>query len=125
MRISINHVKGFLDQSEGQALYRIACEAGKLGPCLEIGSYCGKSTFYIGSACKANNSILFAVDHHRGSEEQQSGQEYFDPELFNSRTGCVDTFPFFRKTIEKTGLENTVVPLVCKSEVAARLWATP
>jgi len=121
----LNDIKGFLDQDEGRRLFELSLEASRQGPCLEIGSYCGKSTFYIGSACKANNSILFAVDHHRGSEEQQAGQEYFDPELFNSGTGCVDTFPFFRKTIEKTGLENTVVPLVCKSEVAARMWATP
>ena len=121
----LKNIKGFLDEDEGRRLYEIALEAGRLGPCLEIGSYCGKSTVYMGTACREAGTILFSIDHHRGSEEQQSGQEYFDPELFDAQTGCVNTFKDFRKTIETAGLEDTVVPMVCKSEVAARLWATP
>jgi len=120
----LKNIKGFLDQDEGKRLYDIALEAGRMGPCLEIGSYCGKSTIYLGTACMETGSILFSIDHHRGSEEQQPGQEYFDPELFDEQTGCVDTFKNFRKTIATAGLVDTVVPLVCKSEVAARLWAT-
>ncbi|MEJ2658870.1 MAG: class I SAM-dependent methyltransferase [Desulfobacterales bacterium] len=121
----LNTVKGFLDAREGKALYDIALEASRVGPCLEIGSYCGKSTVYIGSACRQNNGILFSIDHHRGSEEQQPGEEYFDPELFNHETARVDTFSAFRKTVEAAGLVDTIVPMVCKSEVAASAWATP
>jgi MMP 1-O-methyltransferase len=121
----LKNIKGFLDEDEGQRLYEIALEASRLGPCLEIGSYCGKSTIYLGTACREADTILFSIDHHRGSEEQQPDQEYFDPELFDAQTGCVDTFKNFRKTIITAGLEDTVVPMVCKSEVAARLWATP
>ncbi|MBW1747357.1 MAG: class I SAM-dependent methyltransferase [Deltaproteobacteria bacterium] len=120
----LNNVKGFLDRQEGNALYDIAIEASRRGPCLEIGSYCGKSTIYLGSACRKNNSILFSIDHHRGSEEQQPGEEYFDPELYDRKTRRVDTFKEFRNTIEKAGLEDTVVPMVCRSELAARLWST-
>jgi predicted O-methyltransferase YrrM len=128
MRINkdlIRNVKGFLDEDEGRCLYEIALKAGSLGPCLEIGSYCGKSTLYLGTACKENSSILFSIDHHRGSEEQQPGEEYFDPELLDPRAGVVDTFGRFRATIEAAGLDDTVVPIVCRSEVAARKWATP
>ncbi|UCD33824.1 MAG: class I SAM-dependent methyltransferase [Desulfobacterales bacterium] len=121
----LDEVKGFLDTQEGMGLYEVALEASKMGPCLEIGSYCGKSTIYIGAACKKNNGILFSIDHHRGSEEQQPGEAYFDPELYDSETGRVDTFKEFRKTIEQAGLEDIVVPIVCRSEVAARVWATP
>ena len=121
----INEVKGFLDPEEGAALYEIAKEAGGFGPCLEIGSYCGKSTMYLGSACKEKNSILFSIDHHSGSEEQQPGEEYFDPDLYNNATGRVDTFSEFRKTIKTAGLEDTVVPIVCRSDIAARMWVTP
>ncbi len=121
----LNTVKGFLGAREGKALYDIALEASRLGPCLEIGSYCGKSTVYIGSACRHNNSILFSIDHHRGSEEQQPGEGYFDPELFDHEISQVDTFRAFRKTLEIAGLVNTVVPMVCRSAVAARAWATP
>ena len=121
----ISATKGFLDEDEGRCLYEIALMASRMGPCLEIGSYCGKSTIYIGTACKTNKSILFSIDHHRGSEEQQPGQAYFDPALFNPETGRVDTLNEFRKTLEKAGLEDTVVAVVSRSDVAARLWATP
>lgn len=121
----IREVKGFLDEEEGLFLYQTARETSSKGPCLEIGSYCGKSGIYLGLGCKAHKGVLFSIDHHRGSEEQQPGQEYFDPDLLDTRTGRVDTFPFFRQTIEKVGLKDTIVPLVCKSALAARLWATP
>ncbi|MCP4665402.1 MAG: class I SAM-dependent methyltransferase, partial [Deltaproteobacteria bacterium] len=121
----LRSVKGFLDQEEGRRLYDIAREAGRLGPCLEIGSYCGKSTIYLGAACRESRAALFSIDHHRGSEEQQPGEEYFDPELCDPQTGGVDTFREFRKTLEKAELEDIVVPIVCRSEVAARSWATP
>ncbi len=76
-------VKGFLDPEEGMELYSLALEASRSGPCLEIGGYCGKSTLYLGLACKETGSILYSVDHHRGSEEQQPGQEYYDPDLYD------------------------------------------
>ncbi len=121
----INGVKGFLDEDEGRCLYEVALEAASLGPCLEIGSFCGKSTLYLAAGCRENGGILFSIDHHRGSEEHQPGEEYFDPELFDPQSGRVDTFRRFRATIERAGIEDTVVPIVCRSEVAARRWATP
>ena len=120
----LEQVKGFLDAAEGEALYSIARQAGKIGPCLEIGSYCGKSTIYIGAACKETGSTLFAIDHHTGSEEQQPGEEYFDPDLFNFQTFQVDTLTPFRETLRKADLLDTVVPMVCRSHVAARCWDT-
>lgn len=122
---TIDNVKGFLDPEEGHHLYETACKASRLGPGLEIGSYCGKSTVYLGCAYKKSNAVIFSIDHHRGSEEQQPGEEYFDPELFDYRMFKMDTFPAFRKTLEASGLEDTVVPIVSRSEVAARCWATP
>jgi predicted O-methyltransferase YrrM len=121
----VDSVKGFLEVKEGLRLYETALDASRLGPCLEIGGYCGKSTIYLATACRENSGILFSVDHHRGSEEQQPGGAYFDLELFDPRTNRVDTFGEFRKTLERAGLEETVVPIVCRSEVAARQWATP
>ena len=121
----LESIKGFLDPEEGRCLYETALTAGNMGPCLEIGSYCGKSTIYLGTACKETNSILFSVDHHRGSEEQQPGEEYFDPDLFDPRSGRIDTFQEFRKNIAAANIEDAVVPVVCHSEIAARSWATP
>ncbi len=118
-------IKGFLDEEEGLALFQTALEAASFGPCLEIGSYCGKSAVYLGWGCKARGGVLFSIDHHRGSEEQQPGEEYFDPELLDPSSGRIDTFPFFRHTLERAGLEDTVVPLVCSSALAAKAWRTP
>ena len=78
--IDIEKVKGFLDPLEGEALYTHSKNATEAGPALEIGSYCGKSAVYIGSAAKKNEEKLYSVDHHRGSEEQQPGEQYFDPD---------------------------------------------
>lgn len=120
----IEGIKGFLDPEEGAALYAAALEASRRGPCLEIGSYCGKSAAYIGAACRENGAVLFSIDHHRGSEEQQPGQEYCDPELIDA-DGRVDTFRHFRATLAVFKLDETVVPLVCSSVLVARAWATP
>jgi len=121
----IRRTKGFLADEEADHLYQAALGAARLGPCLEIGSYCGKSTVCLGTACREAEQVLFAVDHYQGSEEQQPGQEYFDPELFDPVAGRIDTFRFFCNTMVRAGLEHTVVPVACRSDLAARAWATP
>jgi predicted O-methyltransferase YrrM len=123
--LAIDEVKGFLDPDEGAALYDHALAAATQGPLLEIGSYCGKSTVYLGSACKQRQQLLFAVDHHRGSEEHQPGEAYHDPELFDPDAQRMDSFRSFRRTLARAGLEQTVVPIVAPSAMAARYWNTP
>ena len=97
MQLPINpsKIKGFLDKKEGESLYRSAEIYSKKGHCLEIGSYCGKSALYIGSAVKKNNQKLYSIDHHRGSEEQQPGQEFFDPDLLDVTGKAINSLPFF------------------------------
>lgn len=124
-RKQIESIKGFLDAEEGDRLFSIALDASRWGPCLEIGGYCGRSTLFLGTACKQNHQILFSIDHHRGSEEQQPGEQYFDPDLYDPQNCLVDTFKEFRKTLEMARLEDTVVPMVCRSDIAGRCWTTP
>lgn len=121
--IDPDSIKGFLNPKEGACLYRQALELPGTVPCLEVGSYCGKSTLYLGTACRERGAVLFAVDHHRGSEEHQPGEAYHDPDL--ASPGGVDTFRAFRDTLSRADLESTVVPIVASSAVAARAWATP
>ncbi|MFZ3208306.1 MAG: class I SAM-dependent methyltransferase [Geobacteraceae bacterium] len=123
--LQIDSVKGFLADEEGASLYKFACETAPLGPCLEIGSYCGKSTVYLGTACKRYGSILYALDHHRGSEEHQPGEEYHDPDIYDSSAELVDSFREFRTTLRLAGLEENVVPIVASSIVASSRWGTP
>ncbi|MFW6429115.1 MAG: class I SAM-dependent methyltransferase [Desulfosalsimonas sp.] len=120
----LENTRGFLGHEEGMRLYELAMDVSGRGPCLEVGSYCGKSALYLGAACRKNSGVLFSIDHHRGSEEQQPGEGYFDPETWDPKTCRVDTFALFRQTLEKAGLEQTVIPMVCSSETAARMWAT-
>lgn len=118
-------VKGFLDLEEGARLYELAAMTALLGPCLEVGSYCGKSTIYLASACQEAGQLVFAVDHHRGSEEHQQGEEYHDGSLFDGAAGMLDTFPEFRRNLDRAGLSDSVVPIVAGTQVAGRHWRTP
>ncbi len=120
----LNSIKGFMHDEEVERLFKVASTASEMGPLLEIGSYCGRSAAIIGQACKENSSILYSIDHHRGSEEQQPGEEYFDQDLYDERTCRINTFPLFRETLKRAGLEETVVPMVSSSEVAGRMWQT-
>ncbi len=122
---TINKIKGFLADDEALALYREAVTASCSGPVLEIGSYCGKSTIYLGLACRQNRRTVYALDHHRGSEEHQQGEFFHDPDLYDEGEGVVDTFREFRKNIREAGLEDTVVPIVAGSDAASRDWQTP
>jgi predicted O-methyltransferase YrrM len=116
---------GFMPDDEGLALYEAGTAGAELGPILEIGTYCGKSAVYLGAAARARGSVLFTVDHHRGSEENQAGWEHHDERLVDPRTGRMDTLPFFRRTIEEAGLEDVVIAVVGSSTTVARAWATP
>lgn len=123
--IDIESVKGFLDPDEGELLYKYAVLAARKAPCFEIGAYCGKSTVYLGSGCRQVGGQLYSLDHHRGSEEHQPGEAYHDADLFDVRTGIFDSFREFRRTLKRAALEETVIPIVTSSIIAARGWVTP
>lgn len=118
-------VKGFMPDDEGLALHEAGLAAGPVGPLLEIGSYCGKSAVYLGTAARAAGTVLVTIDHHRGSEETQAGWEHHDPEVVDWRTGRMDTLPFLRRTLEDAGLDDVVIAVVGDSPTVARHWGTP
>ena len=115
-------VRGFLPDGEGLRLYEWALETAVMGPILEIGSYCGRSTIWLAQAAKEKQSLVFAVDHHRGSEEHQPGESHHDTELVDAK-GDVDTLTMFRRNIRLAGLENEVIPVVTDSTRFARSWS--
>jgi len=120
--------KGFMPVDEGDALWAAASEAvGAVpgSPMLELGSYCGRSTVWLGDVAERAGTVLFALDHHRGSEENQSGWEHHDTDVVDSRIGKMDTLPFFRATIHDAGLEAIVVALVGRAPTIGALWTTP
>jgi predicted O-methyltransferase YrrM len=117
--------KGFMPDDEGLALHDAGREAGRLGPLLEIGTYCGKSAVYLGAAAREAGTVLFTVDHHRGSEENQAGWEHHDRDVVDPETDRMDTLPFFRRTIQSADLEDVVVGVIGQSVAVARAWKTP
>jgi predicted O-methyltransferase YrrM len=117
--------RGFMPPDEGAALYDAARSVAVEGPFLEVGSYCGKSAIYLGAAAHERDRILFSVDHHRGSEENQPGWEYHEPDLVDPDVGKMDTLPIFRRTVHDAGLEADVVAIVGDSPTVARHWSTP
>jgi len=125
-RVALDAV-GFMPADEGDALHAAAASAARAVPglpFLEVGSYCGRSTVWLGAAARDAGTVLFAVDHHRGSEENQAGWEWHDASLVDPRTGTMDTLPFFRHTVWRAGLEDWVIAVVGQSPIVARHWTT-
>ncbi|MFF4233707.1 class I SAM-dependent methyltransferase [Streptomyces sp. NPDC001820] len=118
--------KGFMPVREGLALYAAAAEAGALGlPLLEVGTYCGRSTILLADAAREAGTAAVTVDHHRGSEEQQPGWDYHDPDVVDPEVGRMDTLPAFRRTLFRAGLEDHVIAVVGRSGQVAKVWGTP
>lgn len=117
--------RGFMPADEGLALAEAAATADPvLGPMLEVGSYCGQSACYLGPVARRQHTLLFCVDHHRGSEENQAGWEWHEPDLVDPEVGQLDTLPAFRRTIHDAGLEDVVIAVVGDSPTVAAVWGT-
>lgn len=120
--------KGFMPGEEGDALFDAACAGGTAPPghvFVEIGSYCGRSTVWLGAAARIAGTTLFAVDHHGGSEENQVGWEWHDPTLIDDTTKRINTLPFFEHTIASCGLNDAVQAIVGDSSSVASTWSKP
>jgi len=122
--------KGFMPDDEGLALAAIAERATLAGfsSIVEVGAYCGRSTLYLISGIAralslgAALAVVFSVDHHRGSEENQEGFEHHDDTLVNRETGRMDTLPFWRRAMEAAGAEDLAVAVVGDSPTIAARW---
>ncbi|MCU1455637.1 MAG: hypothetical protein JWN46_3783 [Acidimicrobiales bacterium] len=128
LRAAAVAARGFMPPDEGDALWAAGLAAARAvpdRPFLEIGSYCGKSSLWLGGAAQASDTILYALDHHRGSEENQPGWEWHEPDLVDREVGKIDTLPLFRRTVHDAGLEGAVVALVGDSPTVGRHWTAP
>jgi MMP 1-O-methyltransferase len=103
--------KGFLSEEEGDRLFALAQRCSRVAPCVEIGSYCGKSTLFLGEGCRYGRYNLISIDHHRGSAEQQPGEEYFDPELYDEKAQSPNSLPEYLRNLARAELLNCVIPV--------------
>jgi len=124
--------RGFMPDDEGAALRDAALRAGRAfagdptpTTFVEIGAWCGKSTLYLGAAAEATGAVLYSVDHHHGSEENQPGWEHHEPDLVDPDDGRLDTLAHWRRAVAGAGLEHHVVGVVGDSPTVAVRWRTP
>ena len=124
--------RGFMPDDEGEALLHAALRAGHAvlpgsdpPTFVEIGAWCGKSSLYLGAAAEATGAVLFSIDHHRGSEENQPGWEHHEADLVDPDVGQIDTLAHWRRAVSGAGLEGPVVGVVGDSPTVAARWAHP
>ena len=107
-------VEGWLTDDEGELLFNLARACSGRGAIVEIGSWKGKSTIWLGKGTMAGNrATVWAVDPHTGSEEHHQA------------FGKVWTFDDFRRNIIASGLEGIVVPVLKPSKDAAIEFKSP
>ncbi len=129
---------GFMPDDEGLALAGVAestvTDDDLPDLVVEIGAYCGRSALYLAAGISASLAsrqgggrlpLLFSVDHHHGSEENQAGWEHHDPSLVDERTGLIDTLGRFRASVDGAGAADIVVGVVGDSPSVAAHWASP
>ncbi len=103
---------GFLSDIEGSLLYALAQKCAGRGVIVEIGSYTGKSTIYLGKGSKAAKNVkIYAIDPHG--------------EPFQSKEDATGTYEKFKMNIEKAQLGDVVNPIVRTSIEAADLISEP
>ncbi len=118
--------KGFMPEDEGDALYRAAfaaCKELPKLPIVEIGTYCGRSTVWLGAAARKFNAKVFTIDQHFGSEENQDGWEWFDESLLDIATNKINTLPSLLATLRRTRLCDVVIPVVGESKMISSQWS--
>ena len=105
---------GWSTENERGFLYREARRSSPHGAVVEIGSWKGKSTIFLGRGAKdGGGNKVYAIDPFTGSSEHQSpGKKVW-------------TFDEFKKNIEAAELTDVVSPIVARSEDAATNWNRP
>lgn len=106
----ISGIGGWLSIDEGILLYNFA-KNNKGGVIVEIGSWQGKSTCWLGFGTKAGDKQkIYAIDPHVGSIEHKP--------IF----GDVKTEEIFKHNLSVAAIEDVVVPIIKKSEDAAKTF---
>jgi hypothetical protein len=95
-----------------------------LAPFWKLAATAVARRIWLAQAAQARQTAVFAIDHHRGSEEHQIGESHHDAALVNAE-GLFDTFAAFRRNIAQADLEQVVIPIVTGSTQFSAHWAGP
>lgn len=99
---------------EGEFLYNVSKNCVGKGVIVEIGSWKGRSTIWLGRGSKAGNKVkVYAIDPHTGAPIHR--------EIY----GRVWTFEEFKRNIKTSNVDDVVMPVVKTSEEAEKDWNEP
>ena len=103
----MNCIAGYFEDAEGAALYRAAVDGLVVAPALaEIGSFQGRSTVVLGSACRdLECGKVYAVDPHEGR-------------LYREGKPTEPSLRFFLENVRRAGLSDWIFPVVRRSREA-------
>lgn len=103
-------IDGWLTHKEGQLLYDLAKSVSE-GIVIEIGSWQGKSSYYLSKGLKdSSNETLVSVDHHTGSIEQR--ERTIEP---------INTLPIFISNMRRAGVASNIKVMTMDSLDAGKL----
>lgn len=123
-RVDLHRLEGFagyLDPEEGRALYHLAKSVPADQAIVELGSYKGKSTSYLGQGSMAGaGALVYAVDlwdnlEGLRAEAQKAGNgmdQYNEPICRR----------IFDLQVSEAGTTSVVRPLVSETSAAGRAW---
>ena len=107
-------IDGWLTEKEGRLLYRLAKNCRGRGAIVEIGSWKGRSTVWLGKgSMRGSRTKIYAIDPHTGSSEHLK------------ENGKVWTFEEFKDNIKKAKVNQLIIPLVETSKKAAKNFSRP
>ncbi len=97
-----NNIRGMISQRAGEELFSLAYLQSMSGNVVEIGSFQGKSTFFLGLAVKlSGNGKMIAIDHFKGNLGKEKFYQVGKSDLSDLEEG-------FKNNILISNLENTV-----------------
>lgn len=105
-------IDGFFSEDEGRWYARFA-RALRGGTFVEIGSWKGRSTSFVGPVCNANGTRLVCIDHWRGSR---------DSDRYAAELARCDVEQTFRANMRELGI---VVDVIAEPSSAAALLFEP
>ena len=101
-------IDGWFSEDEGRWYARFA-RGLRGGTFVEIGSWKGRSTSFIGAICNANGTRLVCVDHWNGSNDSLAGR-------YAAALALEDVAQIFRANLESLGI---VVEVIAEPSVVA------
>jgi len=103
-------IDGWLSDSEGELLYKLAKNVPIGQVIVELGSWKGKSTVWLAKGTEAGQgNKVYSIDPHSGSKAHIS-------------EGKRNTYLAFLTNLNKADVQATVIPLVTTSGKAAKRW---